>query len=121
MQVTTDRYEDRIGGAPIIRDDAFPAGNAFAFTQRFFLFRELNLFGFQNLGIDEQALFAGRHIKLPEVEPVALILAGFQKGHAFAVRAVFHPAWRGARQAGTGEEAFNCKGLLVDHGACFNG
>ena len=49
MQVTADRNQDCVRRPPIVGDNAFASGNAFAFAQGFFLFRQFDVFRFQEL------------------------------------------------------------------------
>ena len=94
MKVAAKRYQDRVCRAPVIADNALAPSDTLALTQRFFFFRQFNVFRLQQGRVDQHALRPGLHIELPEIIAAGVCFARLQKGHTLAIGRIFHPRRR---------------------------
>ena len=92
-QVAAHRHEQRVRRAPIVIDNAFCACDPLALARGFLHFGEFCFDRLKKLRINQAALLARFHVKLPEIEPVLFVRAAFEEGHALAVGREFYPPW----------------------------
>ena len=85
-QVAAHRHQQHVRRAPIVINDAFCACNPLPLARRFLHFGEFCFDRLKKLRIDQAALLARFHVKLPEIEPVLLVRPAFQEGDAPTIR-----------------------------------